>query len=152
QAMSTLVFRGIEGSNPLGFLAAVGALRLCGLLWNEQPVRMQWLRDGGWRPEVSGLPVHDEEEFCQALHEQAPWAPLEAFHRLGNNLTVARSVFIDVVRCAADASARKDRRAPDFAAAFGSDVFEDKDKDRIEYTDLCFITGSGHQHFLGTAR
>jgi hypothetical protein len=28
----------------------------------------------------------------------------------------------------------------------------DKDKDRIAYTDLCFITGSGHQHFLGTAR
>lgn len=57
-----------------------------------------------------------------------------------------------MVRKVADGTTARDRRAPDFAAAFGSDVFEDKDKGRIEYSDLCFITGSGHQHFLATAK
>ena len=60
--------------------------------------------------------------------------------------------YSDLVRSAAAHTRGADRRAADFVAAFGSDVIEDRDKDRIAYTDLCFITGSGHQHFLGTAR
>lgn len=147
----TTIFRGIEGSNPLGFLATLGALRLLDLLWPES-VRLRWIRDGGWRPEVSGLPATDEPELCRLLYKQAPWAPLEKFSELGNNLTVARPLFAEVVRNAAAEATSKDRRASDFAAAFGSDVVEDKDKGRIEYTDLCFVTGSGHQHFLGAAR
>jgi hypothetical protein len=150
--MNSPVFRGIEGSNPLGFLAAIGALRMFDLVWPDAAVQMRWVRDGGWRPEVSGLPVNDEAGLCRILHEQAPWAPLEAFSDLGNNLTVPRSVFATLVRRVADGSNNADRRAVDLAAAFGSDVFEDDQRDRIEYTDLCFITGSGHQHFLGTAR
>lgn len=46
----------------------------------------------------------------------------------------------------------EDRRAADFAVAFGSEVFPDEKKGRIQFTALCFITGSGHQDFLGTAR
>ncbi len=86
------------------------------------------------------------------LHEQAPWAPLESFAELGNNVTVARPLFEKMIRKVAGTATAGDRRGADFAAAFGSDVFEDKLKGRIEYTDLCFITGSGHQHFLGTAK
>ncbi len=150
--MSPIVFRGIEGANPLGFLAALGAVRLFDLKWRERNVQLRWVRDDGWRPEVSGLPTDNETELCRLLGEQGPWAPIEAFSELGNNLTVPRALFERVVRTAAVGTTALDRRAPDFASAFGSDVFEDKDKDRIDYTDLCFITGSGHQHFLGTAK
>jgi hypothetical protein len=150
--MTTMVLRGIEGSNPLGFLAAVGASRLFDLMWSDREVGLRWIRDGGWRPEVSGLPMQNEVELCHALHEQAPWAPLGMFGELGSNLTVPRTLFESVVRKVALGSTAKDRRAPDFAAAFGSDVLDNKDKGRIEYTDLCFITGSGHQDFLGTAK
>jgi hypothetical protein len=150
--MSSVVFRGIEGSNPLGFLTALGALRLSNLVWRDHGVRLQWIRDGGWRPQLSGLPMEDDTEFCRVLHEQAPWVPLDAFTVLGNNLTVTPNLFGEVARRVAAEATGKDRRAADFAAAFGSEVIKDRDKDRIEYTDLCFITGSGHQHFLGTAR
>lgn len=150
--MSSIVFRGIEGSNPLGFLAALGTLRLADLVWRNQGVQLRWIRDGGWRPELSGLPIKDGVEFCRVLHEQALWAPLDAFSALGKNLTVTRNVFGEVVRSVAAHTRGEDRRAADFVAAFGSDVIEDRDNDRIEYTELCFITGSGHQHFLGTAR
>ncbi|MGA2593154.1 MAG: hypothetical protein ABSH32_24835 [Bryobacteraceae bacterium] len=149
--MKSIVLGGIEGSNPLGFLTAVGALRLFDMMWREQGVRLRWIRRGGWRPEVLRLPIEDELELCRLLHDETPWAPLEVFKELGSNLTVTRPLFESVVRSASAGTTAADRRAPDFAAAFASDVFEDKDKGRVEYTDLCFITGSGHQDFLGTA-
>jgi hypothetical protein len=149
--MSSMVFRGIDGANPLGFLAAVGGFRLCALLWPEQRIRLRWVRDGGWRPELSGAATEDESEFCRTLHEHAPWAPLEAFAALGNNLTVPQPLFESVVRIVAAGATKTNRHALDFAAAFGSEVLKDEDRGRIQYTDLCFITGSGHQDFLGTA-
>ncbi len=147
--MNSLVFGGIEGSNPLGFLAAVGAWRLSALLWGGE-VRMRWIRRDGWRPELAGAPVLEEAEFCRALCEEAPWAPLGAFEALGKNLTVEPETFRPVARAAVAGATREDRRAADFAAAFGSEMEVDRNG-RIRYTDLCFITGSGHQDFLGSA-
>jgi len=149
--MSNVIFRGMDGSNPLGFLAAMGAFRLVDLIWPTERIRLRWVRDGAWRPDVLGMPVGGEE-LCTVLHERAPWSPLEVFEELGANLTVRREVFGNVVRNAARGATTEDRRAAEFAAAFGCDVLDDKEKDRIGYTDLCFITGSGHQDFLGTAR
>lgn len=148
--MSALLLCGLEGSNPLGFLAALGTLRLCALMWRDRTVRLRWIRDGDWRPELSGAPVEAEDDLCRILEQHAPWAPLDAFEELGKNLTVGRALFEAVARKAAAAATGCDRRAADFAASFGSDIFEERD--RIQYTDLCFITGSGHQDFLGTAR
>jgi hypothetical protein len=150
--MSGLVLGGIEGSNPLGFLAALGTLRLCDAMWPERPVRMRWVRSGGWRPELLGLPVDDDAALCRALQAEARWAPLEPFRGLGENLTVKPEVFSGVVRAQAATASPGDRRAADFAAAFGCEIFEDEKRGRIPFTDLCFITGSGHQDFLGTAR
>jgi hypothetical protein len=150
--MNSIVFRGIDGANPLGFLAALGTLRLLHLLWPDGEIRMRWAAEGTWQPEISGAPLEDEMELCRLLHTQAHWAPLEAFDELGNNLTVERPLFASVVRKVAAVATGADRRASDFAAAFGSDVMEDKKRGRMEYTSLCFITGSGHQDFLGTAR
>ena len=102
--------------------------------------------------QLLGLPMEDEAELCRVLCEQASWAPVDAFAMLGNNLTVTPELYAEVVRRVAAETARKDRRAADFVVAFGSEVIKERDKNRIEYTDLCFITGSGHQHFLGAAR
>ena len=146
---ATLVLRALDGSSPLAFLAALGTLRLAHLSKPGAGLRMGWERRGGfWRPKLSGLDGN-EEELCELLM-QAPWAPIEKFRPLGRNLTVASKVFQPFVREAHRVATRQDRRAADFAAAFGSEVCEDKKRDRIEYTDLCFITGSGHQDFLGT--
>jgi hypothetical protein len=146
-----MVFRGLEGSNPLGFLAAVGALRLLDCMWPARKIRLRWIRDGGWLAEVSGLAVDDEVQLCGLLDKTAPWAPLEDFAALGNDLTVERPLFGRVVRSIVAGTTAGDRRAADFATGFGSEVCEDKDKNRIQYTDFCFITGSGHQCFLKTA-
>jgi len=145
-------FTAIEGSNPLGFLAALGAFRLSDLSWPERNIRLRWVLDGGWRPELLGFPDADPVCFCSALAKDAPWAPIDNFAELGNNITVCLNLFRSVVDKVTGSISPKDRRSADFVASFGSDVFEDRKNNRIEYTDLCFITGSGHQHFLGTIR
>lgn len=144
-----ILLRALGGSNPLAFLAAIGTLRLLHLCRPGGSVRMQWERaEGLWRPRLAGL--NTEEDSLSELLMNALWAPVEAFAQLGKNLTVPSEQFARFVGGAVELAAKDDRRAADFAAAFGSEVCEDKRKNRIEYTDLCFITGSGHQDFLGT--
>jgi len=48
-------------------------------------------------------------------------------------------------------SAYDQRSSVDLLAAFGSEIADSADE-RIEATPFCFITGSGHQWFLDTAR
>lgn len=52
-AMKSLPFTGIDGSNPLGFLAATGAFRVLAELMPERQLRMRFQcqkGDGAWRP------------------------------------------------------------------------------------------------------
>jgi len=146
----SLVLSGLDGSNPLAFLAALGTHRLLSERWPGRRVRMRWVERNGWRPELLNAEVEDAGEVCRVLQEEARWAPLELFARLGNDLTVSEALFGEVAREVAGNAFANERTGVDFVAAFGSDIFGEKD--RMEYTDLCFITGSGHQHFLGTAR
>lgn len=146
---SEIVLRALDGSNPLAFLVALGTLRLLHLSRPDARVRTCWQRsDGFWRPKLVGLDI-DEDGLC-ALLMSAPWAPVEGFDRIGKNLTVPSKEFKPFVDEAYETARCDERRAADFAAAFGCEVCEDKEKGRIEYTNFCFITGSGHQDFLGT--
>jgi hypothetical protein len=148
--MSSVVnLRALDGSNPLAFLAALGAFRLLQLRQREGVLRMRWSLEGTWHPEIKGI-KGSEGDICQQLVE-APRVPVGAFSILGKDITVNAKKFAEFVNAAAETcSSRSDRRAVDFAASFGSEVCEDKEKGRIEYTEFSFITGSGHQHFLGT--
>jgi hypothetical protein len=144
-----LVLEAIDGSNPLGFLVALGALRLSQLHWPEASVTVAWERAGRWRPRLSGVPTTDRREFCLELLG-SPGVPVETFDGLGKNITVSPDVFRRFARKGREAATRKDRRVADFAAAFGCEDCRDEKRNRIQYTALCFITGSGHQDFLGT--
>jgi hypothetical protein len=144
-----VLLRALDGSNPLGFLAALGTLRLLHLGEPVGGAKMRWEPAGGfWRPRLASLEA-GEDELCELL-ANASWAPVESFEQLGRNLTVPKEKFRKFVSEASQLATRDDRRTADFAAAFGCETCEDKKRDRIKYTDLCFITGSGHQDFLGT--
>jgi hypothetical protein len=147
---NTITLRALDGSNPLAFLAALGTLRLAHLSEPAAEVKLHWTRmDGFWRPALIS-PAVDESSLCKMLM-QSHWAPVKQFkEQIGANLTVSSQNFAGFVEQACEQSTFGDRRAADFAAAFGSEVCVDRRKDRIEYTDLCFITGSGHQDFIGT--
>ena len=149
--MSGLVLTGLDGANPLAFLASLGTLRLATLCWPEAGIRMRWVRSNGWRPELCGSPIEGPDEFCAALLHAKHWAPLEAFRPMGNNLTVSEAEFEFLPKEALEDVTPHDRRKADFATAFACEVIGDTKKDRIEFSNFCFITGSGHQDFLGTA-
>jgi hypothetical protein len=138
-----MTLTGLDASNPLAFLAAIGTLRL---LHSQDPaVRMHWKFDGAWRPILTGLTFDDEDSLCRRLLNM-PAMPADLLREsLGKNLTVSPGVFEAFIKQARGLSA-------EFGAAFGSEVCIDTKKDRIEYTELCFITGSGHQDFIETAR
>jgi hypothetical protein len=145
--MSAIILRGINGANPLGYLAALGTLRLLG-----ETARLHWVREEVWRPVIEVQGDAGETEICELLLA-AKTAPADLFvSSLGKNITVERTVYETFVKQAHDGASAGDRRLADFAAAFGNEVCDDEKKNRIEYTPLCFITGSGHQDFLETMR
>jgi len=148
----SLILNSLDGSNPLAFLAALGTFRLIHLA-GEREVKLRWVRDGAWRPELVGHET-DERSLCVRLLRAAKeFLPSEMFTEiLGQDITVDQSKFREFVRAAHESTAAGDRNMSDFAASFGSEVRVQEGKERIEYTDLCFITGSGHQHFLGAMR
>lgn len=142
------MLRALDGANPLAFLAALGTLRLL-TLETQAEIRMSWERlRGFWRPKLSGIHA-TEEELCEKLAECRCWAPSPLLcARLGKNINVSKDEFRSFMEEACNSATPRDRRLADFAAAFGSEVCEKEGKDRIAYTDFCFITGSGGQHFL----
>jgi hypothetical protein len=145
-----IVLRALDGSNPLAFLAALGTLRLL-TLETRADIQMGWERlDGFWRPKLQGIHA-TEEELCETLAACRWWAPAEELvTSLGKNITIPKGKFKLFVERAELAASFHDRRVADFAAAFGCELCEEENNDRIERTDFCFITGSGHQDFLGT--
>lgn len=63
-----LLLSGIDGANPLGFLAALGTLVvLHGAGYSD--VRLAWRRGVTWRPELSGLPTGDRQELAALIAE-----------------------------------------------------------------------------------
>lgn len=144
--MTGVLLRALDGSNPLAFLAAVGALRLSG-----KNTRMSWTRSAGsWRPVLHGAGENEEDVVRHLM--RASWAPTTDLMRLmGRNITVEPNKFVDLIKEARSSAGPENHALADYAIAFGSELCVDEKKSRIEYTDLCFITGSGHQDFLGTA-
>jgi len=139
------LLRGIDGSNPLGFLSAVGTLRML------PGSRLGWrLNEGMWRPSLTADDVETEENLCDRLAERSRLEPPE-ISMLGKNLTVAPKLFEEYVDKCARRLYAGNARASEYVVAFGSEVCVDHKKNRIEYTNLSFITGSGHQDFVTTA-
>ena len=50
---NSILLKGLDGSNPLAFLAALGTLRTLTLALPDEPVKMSWeLHEGAWRPRL----------------------------------------------------------------------------------------------------
>ena len=145
------VLHALDGSNPLAFLAALGTLRLASLEMNAD-IQMSWeRRDGFWRPKLRPIAI-SKEELCKNLISSTLWAPVGDFIQSleSKNITVPVDKFQPFVDRACEFARPEDRRNADYAAAFGSEGCEEEDNNRIDRTAFCFITGSGHQDFLGT--
>ncbi len=148
---------GLDGSNPLAFLTALGTLRTLTLMYPSIEFRMNWEIEGGaWRPRLSWRKSDlDETSLCDSMADWLAAPPqMELLEAIGDNLTLSPSLFRDLAlaqftkACEAQATTAP---ALDFLAAFGSDAtYQPHSKDRtlMQDTALRTMSGAGHQHFI----
>jgi hypothetical protein len=149
-----LDLRGLDGSNPLGFLAALGTLRLVDA--PELPARLSWHRaHGAWTARLwIAAPAPSEgalaERFAGRLRASAGHP---AFEQNWDDLSVHPDEFRRFADAAQETS-RRDREWADFAAAFGCEATVEATGGEPTIQDTAFRTmrGAGHQHFLKTMR
>lgn len=148
---------GLDGANPLAFLAALGTLRMLDLEVAD-PLRaptMRWASSGiTWHPVLAfqhdGAPCSTDEFLdllMRALERHADEAPFQ----WAKNTTVEPDRFRAFVRDAARAAEPGNRRLADFAAAFGCEALVDR-QGKVQDTALRTMSGAGHQHFLQSMR
>ena len=149
---NSILLRGLDGSNPLAFLAALGTLRTLSLSLPNETVKMNWERfEGAWRPRVWCSLASDGDAIIERLDEILAKAADRFCFTIGDNLNLPAGEFrthllksIKHVEALTHPATRIDA---DFLAAFGSDVITNDDA-TMQDTALRTMSGAGHQHFL----
>lgn len=152
--MSEFILKGLDGGNPLAYLAALGTLRTTTLALPEKQVRMRWLNEeGGWRP---GLIIEGDigvEDWLAALDKTLRNLGEQPAFTIANDLNLPCSEFRAAAMTAQGKAFAEDRSFADFVAAFGSEAIESlvngKKTGIIADTAFRTMSGAGHQHFLG---
>jgi hypothetical protein len=150
-----LELSGLDGSNPLAFLAALGTLRTLSAAWPDRGVGMSWRQSrGAWRPLVHGDSGLDDKGLVDAIVTTLGAGDNSTTRHphlgLGKNLSVLPRDFAGHARQSADACSIRNRRWADFVASFGCEILTHAKLDRIVCTEFCFLFGSGNQHYLKT--
>ncbi len=143
---------GLDGSNPLAFLAALGTLRTLSLALPDERVKMSWsAKQGFWCPSIHCPLEKDPEQFIAVLHAQLQQSRNRPAFDIGDNLNLPAQTFRKLLlqvtynlEAMPSDSARIDA---DFLAAFGSDAIADENG-VMEDTAFRTMSGAGHQHFL----
>lgn len=145
----TVQLTGLDGANPLGFLAALGAFRTLSRTDVQSPIRMSWTTNGtAWNP----LLHFDEEKSRSSLIESLDQALRATIDHpsitYANNPSIPQKQFRALAEKAVDSYLfRTDFIAHEFLSALGSDAIANE-KGEIEDTALRTMSGAGHQHFL----
>ncbi|HXG33313.1 MAG TPA: hypothetical protein VNJ11_08105 [Bryobacteraceae bacterium] len=151
---------GPRGDNPLGFLAALGAvvaLEDAGwrarLAWSGSRPRL--LVDGEPAGALEGLSEAERRErllellVSQLSRPSAGGRPADPSVELGEDLNKPNAEFLAHIDRAAHQASARDRRWADLVAAYGvADAAEPEE--RMSATPWALVSGSGHQHFLGS--
>ena len=158
QSSDGLLLSGLDGSNPLAFLAALGTLRGLTIAWPGHCVRLSWTLRDTWRP---CLHIDDgvlsEEEVLDGLERFIEMRPGHEALEIGDNLTIPADKFRVFAKDAAEAASIpfSGRAGADFISAFGCDAVARQEvqyRGQVQDTALRTMSGTGHQHFLRTMR
>ena len=95
---SEILLKSPDGTNPLGFLAALGAFRILQRAQPENRLRMRWVRESGWRPVIAGI-SGSEEEIAARIHRNGS-VPYDLLEQLGKDITVEPTVFRQFAKAA----------------------------------------------------
>ena len=123
KADTGLVLYGLDGSNPLGFLAAVGVAIVAEECYPG--LRLGWRQTGrGWRPSIQGC-GDDERKFSERLLETLRGAPATVFD-IDNRMPFDVDKFSGALLEAQKHSSIMDRRDVDLLAGMGTELYPDK--------------------------
>ncbi len=149
-----LLLNGLNGSNPLGFLAAVGVLQVATNADSCSNWRVRWKAQGGhWSPVLTGDTRITVDALIELLDPVLTKMKDDPSFRFADDLAISCEEFRGVAQSAFGTAGLSNRRFADFIAAFGCDVLPISAKDaRIQDTALRTMSGAGHQHFIGFMR
>lgn len=145
--MNRWLLKGLNGGNPLAFLAALGTLRTATLAWPDGRCRMVWKEaEGGWRPELSV----DTQEKVNLVADLATTLACMRDHKaftFADDLSITSDQFAKAAYEACDNATAAERRFVDFLAAFGMGVPGEDEK----MSSTAFqLLGGGQTSFLGS--
>lgn len=143
-----LELTGLDGSNPLAFLAALGTLRILTLAWPDKNVRLSWRSSNGWRPVLSAeTDLSDSEKMMGVLHARLEKDGKQSvFSRWDNLNKIPPDEYRSYAHEAVQHASQDDRVWVDFVAAFGNEA--SLAEDVIQDTAFRTMSGAGHQDFL----
>ena len=140
-----LLLSGLDGSNPLGFLAAVGTLCILGDAFAGS-LRLGWrIVHGSWRPWLAGC-GSDEREVCEAVLQTLKNAPTAVFdigreirkekgkEKEYNKFPFACDRFVRELKDWQGKARPASRRDVDFLACFGTELYPDAKKGGFQET------------------
>ena len=151
-APSDLILNGIDGGNLLGFLAAIGALRIVTEYDPQCEWKLGW-RDynGIWSPVLSGNEALTQGGLIETLAIALEAIGNNPAFEIANNLSVEPDKFRGDAENAQQEATIANRRYADFIAAFGCESLTSPDKKKIQDTAIR-AAGTGKQTFLGSIR
>lgn len=156
--MTDLVLTGLDGSNPLAFLTALGVLNVLSDRDDElRSARLSWREMGNWRPVIHGLPESDPKQAVleAIMRDRESWRNEPAialcYGERGDvhDLKPPPEVFHKYLSDLSSTATMTQRRSVDFAAAFATDIAADNNGN-TKPTALHFT--AGQQEFLGMVR
>lgn len=174
-----LLLSGLDGSNPLGFLAAVGTLCVLSDAFAGS-CRLGWRSvHGSWRPWLAGC-GSDERGVCEAVLQTLKNGPTAVFDigkeirkengkdKESSKFPFAHDRFVKELKDRQSEACPSDRRDVDFLAGFGTELYPDAKKGQFQETSLRMVRagdsnrqgmlfyakaireGIGHQHIERT--
>jgi hypothetical protein len=152
ESNETLIMRGLDGANPLAFLASLGVLRVLTRADPDLSAKLAWcVSEGAWRPRLQVAHRLQDDQFAQRVFDACRATHCRAALELGDDLNLEPAAYRSFVVAAA-ASARSGELAQaEFATSFACEVTVNENGS-VQDTAFRTMSGAGHQHFLKTMR
>jgi hypothetical protein len=126
-----LILKGIDGANPLGFLAALGAVATARIFCPL--ISVGWRKEyGSWRPFFMGY-ESNETAFSEAMAGALSGTSAEPF-KIEKKFPFSKRRFGEALKEFQSKALPRDRRNVDLLGAFGSEVCAEKDGEIFQDT------------------
>ncbi len=138
---------GLNGGNPLAYLAALGTFRI--LSETDNRLKLSWMRQANaWIPVLHPSYALSKENLIQNLKARLDKMADHPVFTFANNPRIPAQRFRALAQDAVEALLEQaDSVGQSFLVAFGCDAIQ-TETGEIEDTALRTMSGAGHQHFL----